>query len=305
MKRRFELFIHPYSISAVIGYVLGILSVIFLLAYVVLFISDIEKIRDTLPYLGQLMGGAFAFIFSIGVYSSSRFDRFKTHSMPLFTPKMLVYFLGFTVSIILPFINYFSTFNSILFKYFVIFSFFIALICLAFIPLVFVSIRNRYEPRGVLRFLRDNAVKYIENSNDYTPSWSHVTEIHRICMIIYEEEVDTFALGIRCLRSIMIKGVEKFNERNKIIFNNEEIPLSEWSRKMRVRIIWIGQKVVDNPSAFERVIVEIARSKKLLKICPSDIPKIVSTLCKYAKEKDQKESLERVLFYPDVRKICQ
>jgi len=146
----------------------------------------------------------------------------------------------------------------------------------------------------VLDFLHQAAIKNIEKTQDYTPSWQHTIDITRICTSNYREDVDLFASGIRHLSRILNRGNELYNQRNIIELNGKEIPVSEWVRRLRTRIIWIGQEVIDHPLAFERVIVE---SIHHLRDKPNEIFQICYFLCRYAQKKGEEESLEKGLHY--------
>ncbi len=78
-----------------------------------------------------------------------------------------------------------------------------------------------------------------------------------------------------------------------ILLNGNEKPLEEWIRLIQTRIIWIGEKVVDNRLAFERVIFVVGRQI----MSPEAIFNINYYLCNDALKKKQIDSLKIGLRY--------
>ncbi len=260
----------------------------------ILYDADSTIPNSALLQLGRVTGGAFAFIFSIGLYLVRKSENTSQRGMPLFNNKLLIFCLFFAMSIMLPFTIHSSKLQGVKLSFGIVASYALSFICLSFIPFVYESIQNRYEPRQVLIFLRNKAIKNMEKTENYTETWKDILDIDRICRAIYDTDIDVFASGIRYLVAILKKGIESYNKRKKIILNNKSIPVEEWIRLISTRIIWIGEKVVSNRLAFERIIVEVIYH---LQKMPEVIFTICFTLLKYAKENEENESLEIGLYY--------
>jgi len=244
------------------------------------------------------MAGSFAFIFSIGIYLTQRSEKISYSLIPLFNKKILLYFLLFTISIILPFITYITTFEDYVFKLLFILCFGLLTLCLSLIPLVFESIRKRYQPQEVYEFLTKKAINNIETSKDYYESWQYILHIDAICRSLFkEEEIDLFSRCMNRFFRILRKGVEMYEQGKEITFNEKDLPLNEWIRRIETRIIWIGEGVVENSLAFERVLINIISNRWLSNERPSDVFSMSYHLCSYADRKNQNESLEKGLYY--------
>jgi len=248
--------------------------------------------KTALLQLGRVMGGAFTFTFSIGTYLAKQSEDIQPRNMPLFNDYLLIYIAFFAFVTLSPFILFSLTIKDELFIVLSLLCFILSFICLVYIPFAYEMIRTRYYPRDVFSFLRNAAIRNIEETSDYTASWQSVIEITKVCNKIYKYDVDLFAAGIRHLIRILQRGVELYEERQEI-YLNKDIDIGEWIRLLRVRITWLGQEVIEYPLAFERVIVEVI----YLMNYPEIIFNICYFLCDYAHQKGQKESLEKGLFY--------
>lgn len=254
---------------------------------------DSISIRPALIQLGRVMGGAFAFTFSIGTYLAKQSEDIQPRDMPLFTNFILIYIVFFAFITISPFIISSLNIMGVLFFILVLGCFILSFFCLAYIPFAYEMIRTKYYPGDVLSYLQTAAVTNIEKSKDYTASWRSVIEITRVCNKIYKYDVDLFSNGIGRLINILQRGVELYEERKEIYLNNKEIEINEWIRLLRVRIMWLGQEVIEYPLAFERIIVQV---RYLMKY-PEIIFDICYFLCDFAHQKGQQESLEKGLYY--------
>lgn len=119
----------PYNFRTVIRYAgLGLLLLLFQSCILTIY-GEVFLTRPTLLQLGRVMGGAFAFVFSIGTYLAERSEDVRPRGMPLFHDSLLMYILMFVLSIILPFIIHSSNLTDSSFTSFAIFCFNLSFIC--------------------------------------------------------------------------------------------------------------------------------------------------------------------------------
>lgn len=276
---------------------IGTLAITTILLTIIDF-GDRDGLLAILPHLGRIMGAVFALIFSVGIYITQR-QEYLAPNIPLFDRKSLVYILTFCMSVMLPLATAVAKLEGYIFQVLVIVCLGLCAFCLGFIPIAFECFRDRFRPVRVFSFYYRKAMRNLEESTVWTVAWGCIEQMYRICISMPREDVDAFSGGADRIIRLLGAGVDEMEERQLkeiAIRGRKGVDTNEWIRMVKSRIMGIGRAVVDRPSAYERVAVQIIKGRGLSEL-PRHVLEMALGLCVYADRKNEQESLEKVLIY--------
>lgn len=285
--------IQPYKFSTVIIYFLLIANLVAATLWLLKSNNAVVSIAPTaILYLAEANGVAFAFVFSIGIYVMRRSDEIISERMPLFGYYTICYIILFVASIVMPIIA--STVTEL-----IPLAISLSVVSLALIPFTFDKFRYRLSPSSILGFVYKNAKEKIA-LGDLDGAWSYAVEMDRIAKVIHNDNVDQFANTLALMLVVMNDGEVALKDKNqKVTFRGENHP-HYWIDVFRLRLTWIGQVVVDDFLAFERVCIEVVANKnfKTYRFARTEYNMSLVTiwmLCHFAFKRGYTESAEKAL----------